>query len=142
MVRNVHALAIDTDICISLNWLNSLSKFIRVCHSLSCFQSTTFTTIRFQSGFSGKSVFSGINHAGESPMYAYIFLLDTHCPFYTVFQRKTIYAFRSHNHVVQPCFHKCLIVLVCRISVCALLRSVTVGAWSLFRSNNTKITII
>jgi len=31
LVRNVHTLAIDTEICISLNRLKSLSKFIRVC---------------------------------------------------------------------------------------------------------------
>ena len=73
LVRKVHTLAIETKICISLNWLKSLSKFIRVCHSLSCFRSTTFTIIRFQCGFSGKSVFSGINHAGESYVCIYFF---------------------------------------------------------------------
>jgi hypothetical protein len=37
LVVNVHTLGIDTEKCISLNRLKSLSKFILVCHSLSCF---------------------------------------------------------------------------------------------------------
>jgi hypothetical protein len=127
LVRKVHTLAIETKICISLNWLKSLSKFIRVCHSLSCFRSTTFTIIRFQCGFSGKSVFSGINHAGESYVCIY-FLLDTHCPCYTVFQRKTFYAIIFHmlSFVVEPCFHKWHALNYCATK-----------CWSLFSSKRS-----
>jgi hypothetical protein len=57
LVGNFHTLAIDMEICISLNWLKSWSKFIQVCQSLSCFWLTAFTTICFQCGFSGKSAF-------------------------------------------------------------------------------------
>jgi hypothetical protein len=57
LVGNLHALAIYTDMCISLNWLKSLSEFMRFCQSLSCFLSTAFTTIRFQWDFPRKSAF-------------------------------------------------------------------------------------
>jgi hypothetical protein len=57
LVGKVYALAIDMEKCISLNRLKSLSKFIRVCQSKSCFWLTTSTTIHFQCGFTGKSAF-------------------------------------------------------------------------------------
>ena len=47
LVRNFHTLSIETEIWFSLNRLKSLSKFIRVCQSLSSFWPTAFTTILF-----------------------------------------------------------------------------------------------
>ena len=47
-VGNVNTIVIDTEKCISLNQVKSLSKCIQVCQSCPCFLSTAFTTMRFQ----------------------------------------------------------------------------------------------
>ena len=109
--------------------MKSLSKFIRVCQSLSCFWSTAFTTIRFQCGFSGKLVFSGINHASENLVYAYFFFIRYSLSILHSLPKKNILRYYI-SHVI-PCSRAMLSQMSYHSSVPNFC---TTKYWSLFSS--------